>query len=255
MEERLDGYCVACSRLRSEGLGPRAEGVICGFQDGIRVGSGIPGSEMCEIESVEVVAGGQPAGTAADDELVAAARWTEAGLRYRPCLVVFDGCRYIHLQLREPSPAIIRIHTVLFHSYFRTSFLALTDHLRSKQPDNNLLPEIRKARVGKYTLHTFAQGQLFYPVWIRGQQTYFSLEMRARVVAQGPLFQVFQECSSLVCLCQKPICRLPRRRWRRQKKVSVRRCSRNRWGSQRCYCLTFVDSSWRTSHAEAWVTT
>lgn len=58
MEEGLNGYCVACSRLRSEGLRARAEGVVCGFQYGARVGSGIPGGEMCEIESVEVVAGG-----------------------------------------------------------------------------------------------------------------------------------------------------------------------------------------------------
>lgn len=69
----------------------------------------------------------------------------------------------------------------------------LTVLLRVEKSNSNSLPEIRKARVGQDTGHSLAQRQTLIHTRLRRKQTYLALEESARVVAQGPSFQVFQE--------------------------------------------------------------
>lgn len=85
------------------------------------------------------------------------------------------------------------------------SFFSFTVNLGPKEFNSNHLPAIRKTRVGKHAVHNFTQRKFVSAFRIGRKQTYLSLEIRARVVVEGPSFQMFQEDPSLLFLDPKPI--------------------------------------------------
>jgi len=97
------------------------------------------------------------------------------------------------------------VYVVGLGTPFEPSFFSFTINLGPKEFNGNHLPAVRKTRVGKHAVHNFTQSKFVPAFRIGRKQTYLSLEIRARVVVEGPSFQVFQEDLSLLFLDPKPI--------------------------------------------------
>ena len=159
-----------------------AKCALCFVRDGVGTEAGIFDCKTREVEVVEVFTGGEPARTAANNEFIVVARGNGFDLRSWLGHVVFSECEWTCalFPLCKRFSTFKRVHiTPLRWPYHTRSLTLPLAHLRTKKPDDNLLPTIREARIRKHALHALTQIQILSPTWIRRQQTKLPLEMRA----------------------------------------------------------------------------